>query len=71
MKNILKKLKRLFVHTTDEVYVVVVVTLADRNIAVALVTRDQKSAVDYTSRHNEMVTNQGVSTAWFFKSIIR
>ena len=70
MKNILKKLKRLFV-TTDEVYVVVVVTLADRNIAVALVTRDQKSAIDYMSRHNEMVTNQWVSTAWFYKSTIR
>jgi|TARA_R100000479_G_scaffold16903_1_gene6477 hypothetical protein len=70
MKNILKKLKRLFV-TTDEVYVVVVVTLADRNIAVALVTRDQKSAIDYMTRHNELARYQGVSTAWFFKSTIR
>ncbi len=70
MKNILKKLKRLFV-TTDEVFVVVVVTLADRNIAVALVTRDQKSAIDYMTRHNELARYQGVSTAWFFKSTIR
>ena len=70
MKNILKKLKRLFV-TTDEGYVVVVVTLADRNIAVALVTRDQKSAIDYMTRHNELARYQGVSTAWFFKSTIR
>ena len=68
MKNILKKLKRLFV-TTDEVYVVVVVTLADHNIAVALVTYDQRSAIDYMTRHNDR--NQGISSAWFFKSIIR
>ncbi len=70
MKNILKKLKRLFV-TTDEVYVVVVVTKTDRNIAVALVTRDQKSAIDYMTRHNELARYEGVSTAWFFKSAIR